>query len=168
MKDLAIIETILRNRYHYFNEIREGIGLPEKMRAMLISSIAFLALYGAVMGSTHSLWQALSSAAKLPILFLATLLVGPLGIGKTHLAQALAHQACRRGYKALYVNTYKMLQHINGGRADGTLERRFKTYLWPDLLVLDDFGLKTAASSGSRRPLRRHQRALRKRQYPTH
>jgi len=75
MKDLAIIETILRNRYHFFDEIREGVGLPEKMRAMLISSIAFLALYGAVMGSTHSLWQALSSAAKLPILFLATLIV---------------------------------------------------------------------------------------------
>ncbi len=75
MKDLAIIETILRNRHHYFNEIREGVGLQEKMRAMLISSIAFLALYGAVMGSTHSLWQALSSAAKLPILFLATLIV---------------------------------------------------------------------------------------------
>ncbi len=75
MKDLAIIETILRNRYHFFNEIREGVGLTEKMRAMLISSVAFLALYGAVMGSTHSLWQALSSAAKLPILFLATLIV---------------------------------------------------------------------------------------------
>jgi hypothetical protein len=75
MKDLAIIETILRNRYHFFNEIREGVGLPEKMRAMLVSSIAFLALYGAVMGSTHSLWQALSSAAKLPILFLASLIV---------------------------------------------------------------------------------------------
>jgi len=75
MKDLAIIETILRNRYHFFNEIREGIGLSEKMRAMLVSSIAFLALYGAVMGSTHSLWQALSSAAKLPILFLASLIV---------------------------------------------------------------------------------------------
>jgi len=51
MRDLAIIETILRNRYHFFNEIREGIGLPEKMRAMLVSSVAFLALYGAVMGS---------------------------------------------------------------------------------------------------------------------
>jgi hypothetical protein len=34
MKDLAIIETILRNRHHFFNEIREGIGLPEKMRAI--------------------------------------------------------------------------------------------------------------------------------------
>src|SRR5512136_723593 len=75
MKDLAVIETILRNRRYFFNEIRQGINLPQKMRAMLISSIAFFALYGAVMGSTHSLWQALSSAAKLPILFLATLII---------------------------------------------------------------------------------------------
>ena len=75
MKDLAVVETILRNRYHFFIEIRDGIGLQEKIRAMLISSVAFLALYGAVLGSTHSLWQALGSAAKLPILFLATLIV---------------------------------------------------------------------------------------------
>jgi hypothetical protein len=50
MKDLAIIETILRNRYHFFAEIRDGIGLSEKMRAMLISSVIFFAIYGAVMG----------------------------------------------------------------------------------------------------------------------
>ncbi len=75
MKDLAVVETILRNRYHFFIEIRDGIGLQGKVRAMLISSIAFLALYGAVLGSTHSLWQAISSAVKLPILFLATLIV---------------------------------------------------------------------------------------------
>jgi len=70
------------------------------------------------------------------------LICGPTGVGKTHLAQALAHEACRRGYSALFVNTHRMLQHINGGRADGTLERRFQTYLRPNLLVLDDFGLK--------------------------
>ena len=70
------------------------------------------------------------------------LICGPTGVGKTHLAQALTHEACRRGYTALFTNTYKMLQHINGGRADGTLERRFQTNLRPDLLVLDDFGLK--------------------------
>ncbi len=75
MHNLAIIETILRNRHQFFAEIRDGEKLGEKMRAMLISSIAFFALYGAVMGSTHSLWQTLSSAAKLPALFLATLIV---------------------------------------------------------------------------------------------
>ncbi|MHA1216470.1 MAG: IS21-like element helper ATPase IstB [Candidatus Thorarchaeota archaeon] len=70
------------------------------------------------------------------------LICGPTGVGKSHLAQALTHEACRRGYSALFVNTHRMLQHINGGRADGTLERRFQTYLRPNLLVLDDFGLK--------------------------
>ena len=75
MSSLTIIETILRDRQTFFNEIRRGQDLGGKMRAMLISSIAFLALYGAVMGSTNSLWQVLGSAFKLPLLFLATLLV---------------------------------------------------------------------------------------------
>jgi hypothetical protein len=75
MKNLAVIETILRNRYHFFVEIRDGQGLKEKMRAMLVSSVIFFALYGSVLGSTHSLWQAMSSAVKLPLLFLATLVV---------------------------------------------------------------------------------------------
>jgi len=70
------------------------------------------------------------------------LICGPTGVGKTHLAQALTHEACRQGYTALFVNTHRLLQHINGGRADGTLEKRLQTYLRPDLLVLDDFGLK--------------------------
>jgi hypothetical protein len=75
MRNLTIIETILRDRKRFFLEIREGKGLGEKMRAMLIASVAFFALYGAVMGSSHSLWQAFSSAVKLPLLFLTTLIV---------------------------------------------------------------------------------------------
>lgn len=76
------------------------------------------------------------------------LLCGPTGVGKSHLAQALAHEACRRGYDVLFTNVQKMLQHINGGRADGTWERRLMTYLRPDLLVLDDFGLKPLRPPG--------------------
>lgn len=65
-RDFAVVETILRNRHQFFNEIREGIGVPEKTQAMMVSSTTFLAVYGAVLGSTHSLVQAFSSATKLP------------------------------------------------------------------------------------------------------
>ncbi len=73
-----------------------------------------------------------------------TILCGPTGVGKSHLAQALGHEACRRGFEVLFINAYKMLHHLHGGRADGSLERRLKLYLRPDLLTLrvDDFGLK--------------------------
>src|SRR5918996_1200609 len=70
------------------------------------------------------------------------LVCGPSGVGKSHLAQALAHEACRQGFDVLFVNTHKMLQHLHGGRADGTWAKRLQLYRRPDLLVLDDFGLK--------------------------
>ncbi len=73
--DLAIIETILRNRQRFFADIRDSTDLSAKMRAMFVSSVVFLALYGSILGSTHSVLQALSSAVKLPLLFLATLVV---------------------------------------------------------------------------------------------
>ncbi len=76
------------------------------------------------------------------------LLCGPTGTGKTHLAQAIGHEACRQGYEVLFINTHKMLQHLRGGRADGSLSRRIQTYLRPDLLILDDFGLRPLTPPG--------------------
>lgn len=70
------------------------------------------------------------------------LICGPTGVGKSHLSQGLSHEACRQGYDVLFVSTHKMLQHLHGGRADGSLERRLAVYLRPHLLVLDDFGLR--------------------------
>ena len=69
-------------------------------------------------------------------------------MGKSHLAQALAHEACRRGYEVFFVATDKMLAHLAGGRADGTRESRLARYTRPDLLVLDDFGLKPLRAPG--------------------
>jgi DNA replication protein DnaC len=70
------------------------------------------------------------------------LICGPTGVGKSHLAQALGHEACRRGCDVLFVSAPQLLQHLHGGRADNTYERRLQTYLRPDLLIVDDFGLK--------------------------
>jgi hypothetical protein len=75
LKELTLIDRLLRDPDQFFGEIGQGSGLREKMRAMLLGSLAYLALYGGLLGSTHSLEQSLSSAAKLPLLFLATLLI---------------------------------------------------------------------------------------------
>jgi DNA replication protein DnaC len=70
------------------------------------------------------------------------LLCGPTGVGKSHLAQALAHEACRRGFDVVFTDAHKMLRHLAGGRVDNTYERRLALYARADLLVIDDFGLK--------------------------
>ncbi len=70
------------------------------------------------------------------------LLCGPTGVGKSHLAHALAHEACRRGFEVIFTDTHKMLRHLHAGRADNTYDKRFAVYARADLLVLDDFGLK--------------------------
>ena len=71
-----------------------------------------------------------------------TLIVGPSGVGKSHLAQALGQEACRRGYDVLFVAVSKLLAHLHGGRADNSFEKRLTGYLRCDLLILDDFGLR--------------------------
>jgi DNA replication protein DnaC len=76
------------------------------------------------------------------------LVCGPTGVGKTHIAQALGQEAARQGFDVLFANVQKMLHHLNGGRADSSLERRLATYLRPDLLILDDFGLKPIPAPG--------------------
>jgi len=67
---------------------------------------------------------------------------GPVGVGKTHLAQALGHQACRLGYSVLFCKASRLLSDLGGGRADSTWEKRLRRYLKPDLLIIDDFALK--------------------------
>jgi DNA replication protein DnaC len=76
------------------------------------------------------------------------LICGPSGVGKSHLAQALAHEACRQGFDVLFSNTHKMLGQLNGSRADGSFERRLASYVRPDLLILDDFGLRPLLPPG--------------------
>ena len=76
------------------------------------------------------------------------LVCGPTGVGKTHISSALGQEAARQGFDVLLVSVQKMLAHLNGGRADGSWERRLQSYLRPDLLILDDFGLKPIKPPG--------------------
>jgi DNA replication protein DnaC len=77
------------------------------------------------------------------------LIVGPTGVGKSHLSQSLAHEACRRGYDVMFVTASKLLQRMNSGRADGSLERRIAHLSKVDLLIIDDFGLTPIRPPGS-------------------
>lgn len=69
------------------------------------------------------------------------LIYGRTGVGKTHLAQAIGHEACRRGYSTLFVKAVKMFRHLFASRADQSWEKQIRKYLHPDLLIIDDFGL---------------------------
>lgn len=73
-------------------------------------------------------------------------LVGPTGVGKSHLAQALGHRACRAGYTVLYLSAHEMLTKLRASRADQSYDRMLAKLSTPDLLILDDLGLRPLES----------------------
>ena len=69
------------------------------------------------------------------------LVVGATGVGKSFLACALAHQACRQGYRAYYRRASRLFHDLTLARADGTYIRLLAKLARLDVLVLDDWGL---------------------------
>jgi len=68
-------------------------------------------------------------------------ITGATGVGKTYLACALAQQACRLGYRALYRRAPRLFDELTLARADGTYTRLLARFARIDVLVLDDWGL---------------------------
>ena len=71
------------------------------------------------------------------------LICGPTGVGKSHLANALAIEAIQRGYRVSSRSTHRLLQDLQISRANGSYPRLLARILSCDLLILDDFGLQS-------------------------
>lgn len=71
------------------------------------------------------------------------LITGATGAGKSYLASALGHQACQQGFKTLYFNAQKLFPLLKMLKADGSYFKQVARIEKHDLLILDDFGLKT-------------------------
>jgi DNA replication protein DnaC len=72
------------------------------------------------------------------------ILVGRPSTGKTTVAQAIGHAACRRGFSVYYIALGEMLEQLHASRADGTYRRAFRRIEQPDLLILEDCGFDMA------------------------
>jgi len=70
-------------------------------------------------------------------------LLGPSGTGKSHLAHALGHEACRRGSDVLFYRCHQLFDWIRMGQGDGSYKKRMEHVIKSPLLILDDFGLQT-------------------------
>ncbi len=77
-------------------------------------------------------------------------IVGPVGVGKTFLAHALGHIACRRSATVLALRTDQMLKTLKHARLDNSYEAELRRFIAVDLLILDDFAIDVLEATESR------------------
>jgi len=75
--------------------------------------------------------------------------LGPVGVGKTFLASAIGHAACRSGRDVLFIRADAMFKQLHQSRADLSTEKVRRQLLAPDVLIVDDFGLRRLDSEQS-------------------
>jgi DNA replication protein DnaC len=72
----------------------------------------------------------------------SVIIYGPVGVGKSHVAQSLGHQAVRAGADVRFAKTSRVLADLAGGHADRTWTKRLAELVRPALLILDDFAMR--------------------------
>ncbi len=70
------------------------------------------------------------------------LITGPCGSGKTHIACALGHMGCMKGYSVKYYRLSRLMLALMQAKADGNYSRFLQSLAKIDLLILDDWGLE--------------------------
>ena len=81
---------------------------------------------------------------------LSILIIGPAGIGKSWIACALAHSACRHGHSASYRRLPRLLTVLDIARADGSYPKLLASLAKTEVLVIDDFGLAKLSAENRR------------------
>jgi DNA replication protein DnaC len=77
-------------------------------------------------------------------------IVGPTGVGKTFIAHALGHAACRRRFSVLATRADQMLKTLKHARLDNSYEAELRKLIATDLLIIDDFALDSMDATESR------------------
>jgi DNA replication protein DnaC len=72
----------------------------------------------------------------------SVIIYGPVGVGKSHVAQALGHQAIRAGAEVRFTKTSRVLADLAGGHADRSWAKRLTELIRPGLLILDDWAMR--------------------------
>jgi DNA replication protein DnaC len=75
--------------------------------------------------------------------------LGGVGLGKTHLATALGHQACLQGHRVLFTSAAEIINTLAAAQATQRLKDELKKYLRPDLLVIDELGFLPIDKQGA-------------------
>jgi DNA replication protein DnaC len=70
------------------------------------------------------------------------IIYGPVGVGKSHIATALGHLACRRGYEVSFFACSHLLADLAGGHADRSFAARLKRLSRPAMLIIDDWAMR--------------------------
>jgi DNA replication protein DnaC len=127
---------------------RDAAGVERRLRAARFPSAATLEDFDFSYNKTLPA-ATIRDLARLEFIAAGEGLVlhGPVGVGKTHIASALGHLACRRGHEVLFTTCSKLLAELAGGHADRSFEARVRRLGKPALLIVDDWGMREFTAS---------------------